>query len=130
MSARIESGDFAQDARGEVERLSGEIEALGYDGAAHKSAQDSVRELGRFGEQRQQLEAARGQIEWDRAQLGQAESDSERLRRDLETMEERRKRLAAEVEGLPEAEARRARHERRREGLDGALGSARVEKGC
>ena len=129
VSARIESGDFAQDARGEVERLSGEIAALGYDGAAHKSAQDSVRELGRFGEQRQQLDGARGQIEWDRAQLGQAESDSERLRRDLETMEERRTRLAAEVEGLPEAEARRARHERRRDDLDGALGSARVEKG-
>ena len=129
VSARIESGDFAQDARGEVERLSGEIAALGYDGAAHKSAQDSVRELGRFGEQRQQLEAARGQIEWDRAQLGQAESDSERLRRDLETMEECRTRLAAEVEGLPEAEARRARHESRRDDLDGALGSARVEKG-
>ena len=129
VSARIESGDFAQDARGEVERLSGEIAALGYDGAAHKSAQDSVGELGRFGEQRQQLDAARGQIEWDRGQLGQAESDSERLRRDLETMEERRTRLAAEVEGLPEAEARRARHERRRDDLDGALGSARVEKG-
>ena len=129
VSARIESGDFAQDARGEVERLSGEIKALGYDGAAHKSAQDSVRELGRFGEQRQQLEAARGQIEWDRAQLGQAESESDRLRRELEAMEERRKGLEAEVEGLPDAEARRARHERRREGLDGALGSARVEKG-
>ena len=129
VSARIESGDFAGDARGEVGRLSGEIEALGYDGAAHKTAQDSVRELGRFGEQRQQLDAARGQIEWDRAQLGQAESDSERLRRELEAMEERRTRLAAEVEGLPEAEARRARHERRRDDLDGALGSARVEKG-
>ena len=97
--------------------------------SAHKSAQDSVRELGPFGEQRQQLEAARGQIEWDRTQLGQAESDSERLRRELEAMEERRKRLATEVEGLPEAEARRARHERRREELDGALGSARVAKG-
>ena len=129
VSARIESGDFAQEARGEVERLSGEIEALGYDGAAHKSAQDSVRELGRFGEQRQQLDAARGQIEWDRAQLSQAESDSERLRRELEAIEKRRTRLAAEVEGLPEAEGRRARDERRRDDLDGALGSARVEKG-
>ena len=129
VSARIESGDFAQEARGEVGRLNVAIEALGYDGAAHKSAQDSVRELGRFGEQRQQLEAARGQIEWDRAQLGQAESESDRLRRELEAMEERRKGLEAEVEGLPDAEARRARHERRRDDLDDALGSARVEKG-
>ena len=129
VSARIESGDFAQHARGEVGRLSGEVAALGYDGAAHRSSQDSVRELGRFGEQRQQLEAARGQIEWDRAQLSQAESDSDRLRRELEEIEKRRKRLATEVEGLPEAEARLARHERRREDLDGALSSARVEKG-
>ena len=71
----------------------------------------------------------KGQIEWDRAQLGQAESDSERLRGELEEMESRRKRLAAEVEGLPEAEARRAGHDRRREVLDGSLSSARVEKG-
>ena len=129
VSARIELGDFAGDARGEVTRLSGEIAALGYDGAAHKAAQDSVRDLGRFGEQRQQLDAARGQIEWDRAQLSQAESDSDRLRRELEAIEKRRKRLATEVEGLPEAEARRARHERRRDDLDGALSSARVKKG-
>ena len=129
VSARIESGEFAQDARREVGRLSGEIAALGYDGAAHKAAQDSVRELGPFGEQRQQLETAKGQVEWDRAQLGQAESDSERLRCELEGMEDRRERLAAEVEGLPEAEARRDMHERRREDLDGALSSARVEKG-
>ena len=129
VSARIESGDFAGDARGEVGRLSGEIAALGYDGAAHKLAQDSVREMGPFGEQRQQLEAARGQIEWDRAQLRLAESDSDRLRRELEAIEKRRKRLATEVEGLPEAEARRARHERRRDDLDGALSSARVKNG-
>ena len=129
VSARIESGDFAEDARGEVGRLSGEIAALGYDGEAHKSAQDSVRELGRFGEQRQQLEAARGQIEWDRAQLSQAESESERLRQELEEMEKRRNRLATEVEGLPEAASRRDAHERRRDELDGALSSARVDKG-
>ena len=129
VSARIESGEFAQDARREVGRLSGEIAALGYDGEAHRAAQDSVRELGPFGEQRQQLETAKGQVEWDRAQLGQAESDSERLRCELEGMEDRRERLAAEVEGLPEAEARRDMHERRREELDGALSSARVEKG-
>ena len=129
VSARIESGDFAREARGEVARLSGEIAALGYDGAAHKSAQDSVLELGPFGEQRQQIDAAKGQIEWDRAQLGQAESDSVRLRGELEEMESRRKRLAAEVEGLPEYEARRDAHELRRETLDGQLGSARVEKG-
>ena len=129
VSARIESGDFAREARGEVESLRGEIAGLGYDGAAHKAAQVSVRELGPFGEQRQQLEAVKGQIEWDRAQLGQAESDSERLRGELEEMESRRKRLAAEVEGLPEAEARRAGHDRRREVLDGSLSSARVEKG-
>ena len=129
VSARIESGEFAQDARREVGRLSGEIAALGYDGEAHRAAQDSVRELGLFGEQRQQFETAKGQVEWDRAQLGQAESDSERLRCELEGMEDRRERLAAEVEGLPEAEARRDMHERRREELDGALSSARVEKG-
>ena len=129
VSARIESGEFAQDARREVGRLSGEIAALGYDGEAHRAAQDSVRELGAFGEQRQQLETAKGQVEWDRAQLGQVESDSERLRCELEGMEDRRERLAAEVEGLPEAEARRDMHERRREELDGALSSARVEKG-
>ena len=129
VSARIESGDFAQEARREVENLSGEVAALGYDGAAHKAAQDSVRDLGPFGEQRQQLEAAKGQIEWDRAQLGQAEADSERLRSELEAIEERRKQLAAEVEGLPEAKAQRDTNERRREDLDGALSSARVEKG-
>ena len=92
VSARIESGEFAQDARREVGRLSGEIAALGYDGEAHRAAQDSVRELGPFGEQRQQLETAKGQVEWDRAQLGQAESDSDRLRCELKGMEDRRER--------------------------------------
>ncbi len=129
VSAHIESGDFAREARVEVEKLSGEIAALGYDGAAHKAAQDSVREFGPFGEQRQRLETAKGQIEWDRAQLAQAESDSERIRRELETMEKRKTLLASEVEGLPEAEARRAERDRRRKELDDALSSAMVQKG-
>ena len=69
----LETGNFAHESRAQVDMLEAEIGELGYDSAGHDEVRERIMDLIGFNRLRQQLDAALGQIEWDRTQLERAE---------------------------------------------------------
>ena len=127
--AALESGDFSHDARVQIEKLEAEIAELGYDSARHDEVRERIMDLIGFAKMRQRLDSALGQIEWDRVQLGQTETDMQDLRSELSEMEERRDLLSIEVARLPEARSELERFRADFENLEKRLTSARVHLG-
>ena len=125
----LESGDFSQDARVQVERLEAEIGELGYDAAQHDEVRERIMDLIGFSKLRQQLDSALGQIEWDRVQLEQTAADLANLRSELSDMKERRDPLSVEVARLPEAQSELARCRVNCDDFEKRLTAARVRLG-
>ena len=125
----LESGDFSQDARVQVERLEAEIGELGYDAARHDEVRERIMDLIGFSKLRQQLDSALGQIEWDRVQLEQTAADLRNLRSELSEMKERRDPLSVEVARLPEAQSELARCRVNCDDFEERLTGARVRLG-
>ena len=97
--------NFAQDARVQARKLEAEIDELGYDSAHHDEVRERIMDLIGFNRLRQRLDSALGQVEWDRAQLEQSESDARALESEAAELADRRESLSANVERLPEARA-------------------------
>ena len=125
----LESGDFSHDARLQADKLEAEIGELGYHAARHDEVRERIMDLIGFSKLRQQLEAALGQVEWDRDQLTQAEFDARNLSAELSDMRERRERLSDEVAHLPEAQANESKSRLSFDDLEKRLTSARVRLG-
>lgn len=101
----LETGNFSHGARVQVRKLEAEIDELGYDTVRHDEVRERIMDLIGFDRLRQQLDAALGQIEWDRAQLEQSEADVHDREAQVSELTVRREALARDVEGLPEARA-------------------------
>ena len=101
----LETGNFSHDARVQVRKLKAEIDELGYDTARHDEVRERIMDLIGFDKLRQRLDTALGQIEWDRVQLQQSESDVRDRESEVSKLAGRRETLARDVESLPEARA-------------------------
>ena len=127
--AALESGDFSHDARVQIEKLEAEIGELGYDSARHDEVRERIMDLIGFAKTRQRLDSALGQIEWDRVQLAQTETDLQDIRSELSEMEERRGLLSVEAARLPEAQSELEKFRADFEDMEKRLTSARVRLG-
>ncbi len=125
----LELGDFSHSARAQADKLEAEIGELGYDATRHDEVRERIMDLIGFARMRQRLDAALGQVEWDRVQLTQSESDARNLSAELLGMRERRERLSNEVERLPEAQANMAESRRGCDELEGRVSAAKVRLG-
>ena len=101
----LETGNFSNEARAQVGKLEAEIGELGYDTARHDDVRERIMDLIGFDKLRQQLDAALGQVEWDRDQLQQSEADARSREAEVSELAARRDTLASDVERLPEARA-------------------------
>ena len=95
--------EFSREARAELAKLEAQVEELGYDSARHSEVHERIMDLVGFEKLRQRLDAALGQIEWDRDQLKRSETDARNLRSELSDLGERRESLSEEAARLPEA---------------------------
>ncbi len=125
----LETGNFAHDARAQVEMLEAEIGELGYDPAGHDEVRERIMDLIGFNRLRQQLDAALGQVEWDRAQLERSESDACDLTAEASELAERRESLSADVERLPEARANLNQTRLNFDALEGRMNAAKIRLG-
>ena len=101
----LETGNFSNEARVRMSKLEAEIDELGYDKARHDEVRERIMDLIGFAKLRQQLDAALGQIDWDRVQLEQSEADARDREAEVSELGARRETLASDVERLPEARA-------------------------
>jgi len=107
-----------------------ELEALGYDEAAHKAAQAQVAELAGWEDRKRELELAAGQVEAARAQVAALQERQARWREKLASDEARREELAAAVSRLPEVAAQLAAATRQVEEIEEQERQARLRLGA
>ena len=105
LGQRLQSGDYAPDEKAELARLAAELQALGYDQAAHQQARDQVASLAEFEAAHQQLQTALERADGERAALKDLQARQARWQETLADDRARRSSLAAEVERLPEVQA-------------------------
>jgi exonuclease SbcC len=130
LDQRLKSGDYAPGEQAELTRLAGELDALGYDQAAHQQARDRMASLAEFEVAHQQLQTALERVDGERAALKDLQA---RLARWQETLADdlaRRASLAAEVERLPEVQAQVQDGSAKLENLQGESSKARLLLGA
>ena len=125
----LETGNFAQDARAQVEMLEAEIGELGYDPVHHDEVRERIMDLIGFDRLRQRLDAALGRIEWDRTELKQAESDVHSLETEATELAARRESLSGDVERLPESREKLGAARLSFDGLENSMNAAKIRLG-
>ena len=105
LAQRLQDGAYAPDEQSELARLAAELQALGYDQAAHQQARDQVASLAEFEAAHQQLQTALERADGERAALKDLQARLARWQETLADDRARRASLAAEVERLPEVQA-------------------------
>lgn len=106
VAQRLERADYAGDARNALHQVREELDALGYDAAAHEEARTAAAGLERYAERRSQLQQAASRAEDLRARIQQAEETRALLAEGLATDGLRRDELNAALAGLPQVERR------------------------
>ena len=125
----LETGNFSRDARVQVGKLEAEIDELGYDAARHDEVRERIMDLIGFTKLRQQLDAALGRIEWERAELKQSEADARDREAEVSELATRRETLARDVESLPEARANLSEFRLKFGDLESQTNAAKVRLG-
>ena len=125
----LETGNFSHDARLRVRKLEAEIDELGYDAVRHDEVRERIMDLIGFDKLRQQLDAALGQIEWDRVQLQQSEDDARNRESEVSELAARRETLTSDVERLPEARANLGEIRLKFGDLESQMNAAKVRLG-
>jgi len=101
---RLQALDYAPQEQALLARLRAEMEALGYDQAAHKQARDEVESLSDFEQRYQQLGMARERREEALASLNRLQESLLRWQAVLKADRERLRALASEIAILPDVE--------------------------
>ena len=130
LDRRLKSGDYAPAEQAEYARLAGELEALGYDQAAHQQARDQVASLAEFEARYQQLQTALERVDGERATLTDLQARRARWQKTLTDDLARRESLAAEVDRLPEVQAQVRDGSAKYEVLQGESSKARLRLGA
>lgn len=125
----LETGNFSNEARIQMRKLEAEIDELGYDPARHDEVRERIMDLIGFAKLHQQLDAALGQIEWDRVQLEQSEADARDREAELSELAARRETLSGDVERLPEARENLSKARLKFGGLESQMNAAKVRLG-
>ena len=99
--AALASGAYAPDEQAAAQRLRDELEALAFDPAALNTAEEQVRELAHWEEERQALAMARQRMDDDAAALERARLRATEAANDAARAEQASVAIAAELEELP-----------------------------
>jgi len=130
LGQRLQNGDYAPDEQAELARLAAELQALGYDQAAHQQARDQVASLAEFEAAHQQLQTALERADGERAALKDLQARQARWQETLADDRARRSSLATEVERLPEIQAHVKSETARLEHLQAESSKARLLLGA
>jgi len=102
---RLAARDYAPQEQAALAQLQAEMEALGYDGAAHTRARGEVARLSEFEQRRQQLATARERLEEELTSLKRLRESQLRWQRVVAGDRKRQGALATEVAAVPEVES-------------------------
>ncbi len=127
---RLNAGDYAAAERSELDRLTQEIAALGYDPAAHEQARAQVSALAEFESAYHQLQTALERLDDERATLADLQTRRARWQESLAEDRSRREQLAAEVERLPSVTAQVQAQKEEVEEIRARSHQARLEQGA
>ena len=101
LERRLTEGDFAPEEQAKLAPLVEEMEALGYDPAAHEAARADTASLARFEAEYQRLQAALQGVDGERAALKDLTERQGRWQEMWDADRAQRESLVAEVERLP-----------------------------
>ena len=130
LDRRLKSGDYAPAEQAEYARLAGELEAIGYDTAAHQQARDQVASLAQFEAAYQQLQIALERVDGERAALKDLQARLARWQETLADDRARRESLAVEVERLPGVQRQVKERAADLERVQGESSHARLQLGA
>jgi len=102
---RLAERDYAPEEQAALAQLQTEMEALGYDGAAHEHARAQVARLSEFEPRYQQLTTARERLKEELAHLKRLKESQLRWQGVVAEDRKRQEALAAEIVALPEVES-------------------------
>ena len=130
LDRRLESGDYAPAEQAEHARLAGELDAIGYDTAAHRQARDQVASLSQFEVSYQQLQIALERVDGERAALKDLQARLARWQETLADDRAQRESLASEVERLPGVQRQVKERAADLERVQGESSHARLQLGA
>ena len=102
---RLAARDYALEEQAALTRLGAEMEALGYDGAAHERARAEAARLSEFEQRYQQLTTARERLEEELTSLKRLRENQIRWQRVVARDRKRQGALTTEAAALPEVES-------------------------
>ena len=108
LQARLETQDFAPAEQARLAAVLAELEALGYDGAAHEAARAQATALAGWEESQRELALAAGQVAAARSLVATLQERQTRWQETSAADEARREELAAAVSRLPQVSSRLA----------------------
>jgi exonuclease SbcC len=103
---RLRTRDFAPEQQAELARLAAELTSISYDANAHEQSQAEAGSLAEFEDKHRDLLMAQDQVDQQRMDVEKLQAQQRRWRETLADDLKQRDNLAAEVERLPEIEAR------------------------
>ncbi len=128
LNATLAASDYAYDERTRLARVTAEIEALGYDAAAHQAQRDRATALEPYDDLHRQLREAQGRMEEERASLEERQGTLARRTAEAEDYEARVSETRRELATLPEIETKLRESERRLRELEGRLRDFEVQR--